>query len=145
MKDRQKEFIDKNKIICQEDCDFSKYNSETFMAECSCEVKESSQTFAEMKINKKKIFENFKNIKNIINFNFLICYKVLLNKKGIINNVGSYLLLAIIFFNIIAIFLFSTRQFHLLKKIINKIVKKTKINQIDVKEITIFKSDKKKK
>ena len=143
MKDRQKEFIDKNKIICQEDCDFSKYNSETFMAECSCEVKESSQTFAEMKINKKKIFENFKNIKNIINFNFLICYKILLNKEGIINNVGSYLLLVIIFFNIITIFLFSTRQFHLLKKIINKIVKKTKANQIDVKEISIFKSDKK--
>ena len=29
LKDRHKEFIDNNKMICQEDCDFSEYNYDT--------------------------------------------------------------------------------------------------------------------
>ena len=42
MKDRQKELIDSNKIICQENCDFSEYDYTTHRATCSCKVKESS-------------------------------------------------------------------------------------------------------
>ena len=55
LKDRQKNYIDEDKIICQENCEFSKYNSEYFKAECSCNVKESSQSFADMTIDKKKL------------------------------------------------------------------------------------------
>ena len=116
LKDRQKEFIDKNKIVCQEDCEFSEYNYEALIAKCSCNVKASSKSFAEMNINKEKLLENFKNIKNIINFSFLICYKKLFKKEGIINNIGSYLLLIIIFFHIFSIFIFYINQFPLLKK-----------------------------
>ena len=145
LKDRQKEYIEKNKIICQEDCDFSEYNYTTLVAKCSCEVKESSKSFVDMKINKAKIFENFKNFKNIINFEFLICYKKLLKKEGIINNIGSYLLLIIIFFNLVTIFIFYTKQFPLLKKNIYNIAVKTNDNKIktNLKEISIYKNDKK--
>ena len=55
LRDRQKEFIDNNKIICQEDCDFSEYNYNISIAKCSCNIKESSASFAEMKINKVKL------------------------------------------------------------------------------------------
>ena len=85
LKDRQKEFIDKDKIICQEDCDFSEYNYDTLEAKCSCQVKESSKSFVDMNINKNKLLENFKNINNIANFNILSCYKKLFNKNGISN------------------------------------------------------------
>ena len=92
LKDRQKEFIDKDKVICQEDCDFNKYDYDTFVAKCSCEVKESSKSFADMNINKAKLLENFINIKNIINLNFLKCHKKLFNKLGILNNIGCNIL-----------------------------------------------------
>ena len=116
LKDRQKEFIDKDKIICQEDCDFSEYNYDSLEAKCSCQVKESSKSFVDMNINKNKLLENFKNIKNFLNFNFLVCYKKLFNKNGIINNIGCYIILAIIIFHIISIFILSGIQFSSLKK-----------------------------
>ena len=74
--------------------------------ECSCNAKESSPSIANMNINKNKLLDNFKNIKNIANFNFLICYKKLLKKEGIIHNFGAYIIFAIILFHIISIFVF---------------------------------------
>ena len=68
LKDRQKEQINKDKIVCQEDCDFSEYDYDTFVAKCSCKVKECSESFSDMNINKNKLLDNFKNIKNIINY-----------------------------------------------------------------------------
>ena len=121
LKDRQREFIDQNKMICQEDCCFSEYNYDTLVAKCSCDVKESSKSFADMNINKEAIFDNFKNIKNFLNFNFLICYKKLFTKKGILNNIGCYIIISIIFFHIISIFIFSLKQFSSLKKKLKKL------------------------
>ena len=134
LKDRQKEFIDKDKIICQENCDFLEYNYDTLVAECSCKVKECSKSFADMNINKAKILDNFKNIKNYINFNFLLCYKKLFKKESILNNVGFYLIFIIILFHIITIFLFKMENFSLLvnkiKKIIYEIIEKQSIKKI---------------
>ena len=79
------------------------------MAKCSCEVKESPESFADMNINKDKILDNFKNIKNFLNFNFLVCYKNLFNIKGILNNIGCYIIIAVILFHIITVFIFSKK------------------------------------
>ena len=153
--DRQKEFIDNNKFVCQEDCDFSEYNYITYTAECLCKVKESSQSFSEMNIDKIKLFENFLNIKNIVNFNFLICYKKLYNKESILNNIGCYIILAILLFHIITILIFNMKSFFSLKKRIYikflKTIENKKVNEKDVSkkheisknEIYIFKSFKK--
>ena len=54
IKDRQKQFVDNNKTICQENCDFSEYNDEEERANCSCYVEESIGSFANMNINKTK-------------------------------------------------------------------------------------------
>ena len=129
VKDRQKEFIEKDKIICQEDCDFSEYDYDTLAAKCLCKVKECSESFANMNINKGKLIDNFKNIKNIINFNFLKCYNKLFNKEGISNNIGSYIILVIILFHIITIFIFSIKQFPLLKNKIKTIAYKLKLSK----------------
>jgi len=122
LKDRQKEFIDKNRIICQENCEFSEYDYDTFVAKCSCNVKELDESIGNMNIDKDKILDNFKNIKNFLNFNFLVCYKKLFNKKGIENNIGCYIIFIIIIFHIISIFIFCINQFSSLKNRIKKIV-----------------------
>jgi len=122
LKDRKNDFIDKNKTICQDDCIFSNYNNANMKAECSCKVKEfSSSSIADMKINKTKILENFIDIKNIVNLSFLICYNKLFTKKGILYNIGSYVILVIIFFHIITIFMLYIKQFPLLKNEIKDI------------------------
>ena len=141
LKDRQKEFINKDKIICQEHCDFSDYDYETLLAKCSCEVKESSKSFTDMKINKNKLLENFKNIKNIINFSFLKCHKKLFNKEGFLNNIGCFILLAIIFLHILTIFIFIINQF---SSIINKINTILDLSQLS-KNSLIIKIKKKEK
>ena len=155
LKDRQKEFIDKDKVICQEDCDFNEYDYDTFVAKCSCEVKESSKSFADMNINKAKLLENFINIKNIINLNFLKYHKKLFNKLGILNNIGCYIILAIIIFHIISIFVLIGKQFSTLKKKIKKIILlkenktdktyiKTKMNRLTTKKNYLNKNCRKK-
>ena len=122
LKDRKKDFIDKNKTVCQDDCIFSNYNNENKIAECSCKVKEfSSSRISLMKINKTKLLENFKDIKNIVNLSFLICYNKLFIKKGILYNIGSYVILAIIFFHIITIFMLYNKQFPSIKNEIKDI------------------------
>ena len=72
LKDRQKEFIEKNKTICQDDCDFSNYNFTTKKVNCSCQVEEMPLTFKLMNINKTKLYKNFIDIKNIANIKLLL-------------------------------------------------------------------------
>ena len=60
LKDRKKEFIEQNKTVCQEECDFSDYDYNINKANCSCLVKESSSsisdTAAESSNNKQTLF-----------------------------------------------------------------------------------------
>ena len=130
LKDRKAEYINKNKAICQEDCIFSKFNREILKVECLCKVKVSSLSISDMNIDKDKLLENFKDIKNFLNFNILVCYKNLFTKEGIVNNIGCYLILSIILFHIITIFVFSINDFNSLKKKIKLIVFGRNKNQI---------------
>ena len=116
IKDRQKDFIDKDRIVCQEDCDFSAYDRVNNKAKCSCKVKESSKSFAYMNIDIQKLVKNFINIKNIVNYKFLVCYKKLFNKENLINNIGCYIILVIILFHIISFFIFNLKSFPSIKR-----------------------------
>ena len=64
LNDRKTEFVEGDKTICQEDCDFSEYDSGKQKANCSCKIKESSDTFENMNINKTKLYENFEDTNN---------------------------------------------------------------------------------
>ena len=77
-----------------------------------------------MSIDKGKLLENFKDIKNIANFDFLICYKKLFKKEGFVNNIGCFLILGFILFHILSFFIFNISNFPKMKKRINKIASK---------------------
>ena len=135
LNDRRKDFIDKNKAICQEDCQFSKYDEIKKTAECSCNVIESSSFIDDITFNKDKLLKNFKDIKNILNLNFLVCYQKLFNLDNIKNNIGFYIMFAIFLFKIISIFIFSICQFPLIKNKINEILfQKLECEDINAKE-----------
>ena len=130
LKDRKKEFIEGKKTVCQDGCDFSNYDYKYKKAQCSCDVKESSDKYEDMKIIKEKLFRNFKVIKNIANINILKCYKSLFCIKGIENNIGSYTVIFIFLFHISSIIIFYKYQLDKIKDIINVIlfgIKNTKI------------------
>ena len=75
-----------------------------------------------MSIKKNNLLDNFKNIKNIINFEFLKCYYKLFNKEGIFNNIGCFILLAIILIHILSISIFIINQYSSLINKINNIL-----------------------
>ena len=133
VKDRQNDFIDKDRVICQDGCYFSEYDYGNSRANCSCNIKKCSESYAGMYIDKSKILDNFKNINNLINFKFLVCYQNLFNKEGIIKNIGSYIIVSIIIFHIIAIFIFILKQFSSIKKKIEKIASE-KLEHVSVKK-----------
>ena len=72
LNDRKNEY--RSKAVCQDDCDFVSYNYTIKKAKCSCKAKESSSSFADMKIDENKLLDNFKNIKNIANLHFKKCW-----------------------------------------------------------------------
>ena len=122
LKDRKEEFIQENKTVCQDGCDFSDYDFKYKKVLCSCDVKEYSNNYADMNIDKEKILKNFIDIKNIANINILKCYKSLFSKKGFKNNVGSFSIILIFLFHIIFIFIFYYNQLDKIKFKINDIM-----------------------
>ena len=116
LNDRKTEFANDDKVVCQEGCIFSEYDYENHIAKCKCDVKESPFSIADMNINKEKLLENFKDIKNYVNFKFLKCYKVLFTKEGIMNNYGFFLILIIIFIHLLNFIIFRVSKFHVIEK-----------------------------
>ena len=118
--DRKKEFNDKNMALCEKNCEFKEYNKDNKKVICDCKVKNVFNTLDN--INKKDLFEKFSNYKNIFNLEVFKCFKLLLSKKGLITNIGSYVILSIIFIYTINIFLFIFKGYHLFYNEINKIL-----------------------
>ena len=140
LKDRKKEFIDENKTVCQDGCEFSEYNYKFQKVKCSCDIKEASNTTANMFIDKEKLFKRFIDIKNIANINILKCYKSLFFQKGLIYNIGSYIVISLIIFHFISIIIFYINQLTKIKEKIKNIIsgirnRKRKIKSKNINEL----------
>ena len=123
LKDRQKEFVEGNKTLCQEDCDFSDYNHSFKVANCSCKIKESPSSVADMNINKDKLYTTFDNKKSSSNLGITSC-NVLSSKENIISNVGFFLLLAILAIFIVVFIIFCSTGYNSLEEKMNEIIQK---------------------
>ena len=121
LEDRKKLYIKENKAVCQDGCDFYGYNYKTGKVFCSCKPKPCPSSIADIYIDKNKLFENLLNIKNITNIDILICYKNLFTKKGIIYNIGSYIIIMIFLFHIFCTIIFYLKKWNILKNKIEDI------------------------
>ena len=119
---RKKEFVENNMTLCEENCDFKTYDTENKKTLCSCQIKIELPLVSAIYFNKDELYSNFVNIKNVLNFNIMKCYKVLFTKKGIKKNIGAYIIIPIIFIHFISIVLFYTKGYSILKKKIDKII-----------------------
>ena len=67
LKDRQKEFLNKNLTLCETNCHYSFYNYKLKKVECKCDVKYRIKELYEIKIDKDKLKSNL-NIKVVTFF-----------------------------------------------------------------------------
>ena len=105
LKDRRNEYINKNMSLCENNCEFSFYNSTNNKSICECYVKIQFPIISEIKINRDRLLNNFANLKESSNIYVLKCYKNLLSTEGIKYNIGFYFWIYIFYkYNIILIF-----------------------------------------
>ena len=90
------------------------------------------ELISNININKTLFINNMKNFKNIIHLNVMKCYHVLFTLGGIKNNIGSYILISVILFNLISIIIFATKDYkrieEQIKDLLNEIKNKIKEN-----------------
>ena len=122
LKDRKKEFVENNMTLCEEDCEFMGYNPNTKEVECECPIKINLFKITEISVNKKKLYDKFTDVKNIMNLNLMKCYKVLFTKEGIIYNIGSYIVIALVILYFISLIIFYKNDLQKINLIIEQMI-----------------------
>ena len=136
--DRKNEFNEKNMALCENNCEFKEYNKDDKKVVCDCKVKSLFNTLNEL--DKRDLLEKFTNYKNIFNLEIFKCTKLLFSKKGLAKNIGSYIILSILFIYLINFILFLTKGYNLFIIRMNKTIEQ-KINNLNINEPIITKNN----
>ena len=151
--DRKKEYIDNKMYVCEEKCDFIRYNFDAQKAVCSCDIKNNISPMSSIYFNASQLLNSILDIKTIINLNVIKCYNDLFNINGIKNNIGFYIISPIVILHLLSVILFYTidkkNVFNQIKDIIfkNQYVAKLNINKENKNDnnIIIIKNEKESK
>ena len=130
--DRKNIFIDNNMTLCEEDCDLIHYNYTTEKVKCSCLIKINIPFIDTIKFDKKKLLKSFTDINNFANIKFMKCYKILLNIKNLLKNIGFFIYIFFIIIYLISLFLHYFKYYFYLIKEIEQIIE-AKNNIFDLK------------
>ena len=142
LSDRKNEFIINNMTVCEENCKFIDYNYTTKKAVCSCHTKVEIKSIADIKFNTSLLLSNFKDIKNIANFEMLKCIYLMFDKNKFFTNTSNYLMIILLIISIIAIFIFFFKDYSITKNKLYDIYREKKSNE---KEKSVHKKIKKQK
>ena len=126
LEDRKKEFVENDMTLCEEKCEFIEYDKVTKKAKCSCEVKIKLPLISEIVIDKNLLYKSFSKMKNIANMKVLKCYYILFTKKVFLNNIGIYIIIFVLLFHILCLIIFYCKDFEIIKKTIQNIIKAKK-------------------
>ena len=83
--------------------------------------------FLETDNYKDDLMNTFKDYKNLTNIFVVECYKLFFSKKGMRKNIGSYILLAIIFLNILLLVQLIIKRRSELNNLLNQFIEKKHI------------------
>ena len=144
LKDRKEEFNKNNMSLCESNCEYEGYNLSIKKSECICQTKIKMSSLSEIIKNKNKLLKKFVHIKSSINIFVMKCYDILFCLKGIKNNIGSYILLSIIFISICCFVIYLFKGNNMINKIIDKVVQ-IKKNQFNNKKEIAHKNNIRKK
>ena len=121
--DRKNEYNENNMSLCEANCELADYNITTKRVTCNCQIKSTFKQVSQIYFDLDKLLDKFSDFKKHSNIGVLKCYEVVFKKEGLIHNIGSYILLFIIFLNIIFSIIFCIRDYKLLYIKIKEIVK----------------------
>ena len=134
--DRQNEYNNNNMSICENNCTFVEYESDTKKSICQCGIKSKQLVISDI-FNQTDILDNdFSKTGQSLSMASMKCYYTLFTKDGILRNIGSYVLLFTIFEFMISAILFYKAGYHLLEDVITNILNEKKINNNNKKKIT---------
>ena len=120
---RQKLYKDNNQSQCQNGCDFKGVAYQS--VRCKCTAEASQPLVSEIKVDQDMLYK-FVDIKNIINFQVLKCYRLLIILKVLVKNIGFYVYIPTFILYIICLFIFYKKEFEIIKKDIYDIVEALK-------------------
>ena len=131
LNDRQNEFNDNNLSLCQNNCTFTGYDTDTKKALCDCEVKTKIILISEIIDDQNKLSNNFTEIEgsssNIITMK---CFSTLFTKEGLLTNIGSYILIFVVLLFGVSSILFYKVGYVMLENCINDIIsEKSKLEE----------------
>ena len=142
IKDRRAEYINNNLSLCESNCEFNGYNNKTKNVECNCPIKIKLPLITEISIDKDKLLKNFVEIKNFTNLNVMKCYSLLFSKEGLIKNAGNYIIISIIFINLILLIVFLLKGYRLLYNKIDLLIEnRNRKNENDMGNIEFINND----
>ena len=111
LNDRKEEFKHNNLSLCENNCEFIKYDKSNKQSSCVCPIKNGIEPISEIIQNPNKLSNNFSLDEidsNLISSNSetMKCTNTLFSKEGIISNISSYIILLIILQFLLSILLF---------------------------------------
>ena len=142
--ERKIEYYRKNMSLCQKNCVYIKYDSINKKSICQCEV--LNELLLSFEHNNNILFDDFTFKKSVTNLYVVKCIKVLFSKKGLIKNMGNYIILLIIFIYIISSIIFYIKGYDFLCNQINTLLNyKDSNNKIEINMKKEFQNDELKK
>ena len=132
LNDRKSEYVDNNLSLCENNCQFNGYDSETKKALCECVTKIEINLISDIISNGNLLSNNLSSSDNSkTNIGTLKCVSLLFSKNGLIKNMGSYLIVLTLIIFAVSIFIFYKCGYELIEQ--------------NIKEIITLKTGKKKK
>ena len=135
LNDRKQEFANNNLSLCENNCNYTGYDTNNKQSTCDCNIKNKMDLISDIIENPNKLSNNFdtndgssnSGSSNIISIK---CTKALFSAEGLKNNIPSYILLIFIAHFLLSIILFIKCGYPILIQIINKILnEKEKIHK----------------
>ena len=132
--DRINDIYEKNKLECQENCEYSDYLPELKYLKCECKTtnQEKIETKEPEKITAKSVKNSFFNVLKYSNYKVLYCYNLVFRKVTIKENVGSILSNIYFIGYLIAFLIFCYNKASYLKTEIDKLLKGENSNKNDI-------------
>ena len=126
---RKRQFNYNNMSLCQNGCNLLGYNTTAKQVNCECKV-ENNKAFDRNNFDINSLFEKFVDIKNMVNYGVMKCYKLLFQKDGLISNIGSYAIIFIIFITLMEYIMFliegRIKYYIEIKNLVNNIIMEKK-------------------
>ena len=145
--DRYNTFFASNELSCQNNCQYSQYNSETKYLKCECNIinEDEIETNEPEKITAKSLAKSFFKVLKYSNYKVLRCYQLVFREKNLDVNIGMILTFFYFLGYIISFIIFCYNRLNYLKdeieKLLNKSSKKEKEEKKDInshKDLIIF-------